>query len=224
MGVTVNANGVAVDREPVEVTFACTGEAEFFELSSAFEGRVCELAHGELVVMSPVEKAHDLICAFLMAVLKPFVEETAAGSVHAEPYSMRLGPDLIRQPDLFLVSAGRQELLGDDCLDGPADLVIEVVSDTPAARRRDLHEKRPEYEAHGVREYWAIDQARGAIHVHVLGDDGRFAVREIREGRVESQTCPGLWLDAAWVLGDAPPRVMACLRELLGPNLGAPDA
>ena len=43
-------------------------------------------------------------------------------------------------------------------LDGPADVVVEIIS--PESRLRDRGEKFAEYEMGGVREYWLIDSER----------------------------------------------------------------
>ncbi len=217
-------NGAALDREPNEVTIPCRDEAELFELTSGIDGRICELTRGEVIVHSPVKKAHAELAALLVTILKVFLDRRGTGSIHTEPYSMRLAPDLIRQPDLFFVTTERSERLTDDYLDGAADLVIEIVSDTPASRRRDTHEKREEYESHGVREYWAIDSARSVIHAHVLDEAGRYTSTEVRSGRLDSVACVGFWLDVDWLLGERLADSITCLTALLGPRLGAEPA
>lgn len=220
MVLKLTVDGAALDREPSEVRLPCASEAEFFALTEGIEGRVCELADGEASILSPVKRRHDAVTGLLCTLLRLFVERRALGRVHGQPYSMRLAEGLIREPDAFFVTADRARLLGDLYLDGPADLVIEVVSDTRAGRHRDLVEKRDDYEAHGVREYWAVDPGRGALRAHVLGDDGRYALVEHRAGRVESVACPGFFLECAWVLEEPVADDWACLAALLGPDLG----
>jgi Uma2 family endonuclease len=46
-----------------------------------------------------------------------------------------------------------------------ADLVMEVVSDDPESRDRDVNEKRSEYAAAGIDEYWIVDPLQRQITV-----------------------------------------------------------
>jgi Uma2 family endonuclease len=46
-----------------------------------------------------------------------------------------------------------------------ADLVMEVVSDDPVSRERDLEEKRKAYAAAGIPEYWIVDPQERRITV-----------------------------------------------------------
>ena len=92
-------------------------------------------------------------------------------------------------------------------------LVIEVLSES--SRTRDLKEKASDYEAAGVREYWAVDPARREITVHRL-EDRAFEVLTVKAGRVESTAVPGYWVRVEW-LGQRPlPGKLESLRQLLG--------
>ena len=56
----------------------------------------------------------------------------------------------------------------DTYIDGPADLVVEVVS--PIARRVIGATSSPSTQEAGVPEYWLIDEPRREAHFYVLGD------------------------------------------------------
>lgn len=60
-------------------------------------------------------------------------------------------------------------------VDVPA-IVIELVSRRPKDRRRDYLEKRQEYAAVGVREYWIIDRYRRVMSVYT--SDGERVIDE----------------------------------------------
>ena len=66
----------------------------------------------------------------------------------------------------FQMVSARVELRG---IEGPPDLVIEVVS--PSNRGRDLLTKRSLYARAGVREYWLVDPEARTIEILTLDRD-----------------------------------------------------
>ena len=77
------------------------------------------------------------------------------------------------------------------------DIAVEVVSDAPSDRERDLVTKRAEYAAAGVPEYWIVD-AREAAVFRLSLEGGEYAERVGRAGDVlESAVLPGLAVDVA---------------------------
>src|SRR5581483_802903 len=112
------------------------------------------------------------------------------------PYEMRLREGRsYREPDLLFVRAGEQARLTDQRLLGPADLVIELLSDETVAR--DQREKFREYEADGIAEYWLIDPRAEppTVTIYALGADGRYAaISADEQGRIRSRVLAGLWI------------------------------
>jgi len=78
-----------------------------------------------------------------------------------------------RNPDILFVSAEHADRIKKNYLNGPADLVIEVVS--PDDRSRDLVVKRAEYEQARIPEYWILDPERKEALFLVLGKDGHYS-------------------------------------------------
>ena len=77
------------------------------------------------------------------------------------------------------------------------DLVIEVVS--PGSQHRDYDEKREEYLAFGVKEYWIVDADEQEI-LALRRWGGRWRERYLRPGDVyEPRVLPGFQLDVAAV-------------------------
>jgi Uma2 family endonuclease len=111
-----------------------------------------------------------------------------------------LGSD--RNPDIAIVFS-----------DAPLDhrgrrtpaLAVEVVSAGAAARRRDYEEKREEYLAFGLREYWIVDPKTREVTVLSRGEtaDTTWSERVFRDGEtIISGLLPGfdgtvaaLWTD-----------------------------
>jgi Uma2 family endonuclease len=134
--------------------------------------------------------------------------------VLSAPFQMKTGPDLPgREPDLLFVARENLGRLKDRYLEGPADLVVEVVS--PESRLRDRGEKFAEYEAGGVREYWLVDPEARQADFYVLGPDNRYDRRRAdAAGIYRSQVVEGLWVRPEWLWQDPLPPVLVVLREL----------
>ena len=66
---------------------------------------------------------------------------------------------------------------------GPVDWICEVVSND--SYYRDVVEKRAEYEASGIPEYWMIDARSAEVDIVALrlDSDGRYRAHETRRSR-----------------------------------------
>lgn len=103
-------------------------------------------------------------------------------------------------------------ILRESFLDGPADLVVEVIS--PESRGRDRGEKFYEYEQSRVREYWLLDPLRRQAEMYGLGEDGIYRPLPVGEdGLLHSTVLEGLWLRLDWLWQDPLPKLLAVLRE-----------
>ena len=136
----------------------------------------------------PLSKQHQLIVGFLEKVLETFVEQHNLGVVLSAPFQMRLEHG--REPDLLFVANEHLDRLQETCLDGPADLVVEIVS--PESAGRDRGEKFYEYARGGVPEYWLIDPLRQWAEFYHLGEDRRYraAFARAMRGSINHAPCP----------------------------------
>src|ERR1051326_8073907 len=93
---------------------------------------------------------------FLLRLFSEFLDERDLGELRYERFQMKTAPDLPgREPDILFVANAHLSRLKETYLEGPGDLVVEIVS--PESRERDTEEKFREYEQGGVPEYWIID-------------------------------------------------------------------
>ncbi len=179
-----------------------------------------EWVDGSVVMVSPASERHREIRRFLETLLGIHVEERGLGRVLGAPFQMRL-PEPARsgrEPDLLFVARERLVHLKETYLDGPADLVIEIIS--PESRLRDRGEKFAEYELSGVREYWLLDPERREADFYRLDPRGRYRLVEPdREGWYESVAVPGFRVKVEWFWQVPTPRVLEVVRALglLGP-------
>lgn len=173
-----------------------------------------EWVDGEVVLLSPASRRHQLLVAFLVQTLGVFVQAKELGVVLSAPFQMKTGPELPgREPDLIFVARENLGRLRDKYLDGPADLVVEVVS--PDSRLKDRGEKFAECEAGGVREYWVLDPDARRADFFLLGPDGRYDRKtEGPDGVYRSAVVDGFWIRVDWLWQEPLPAPLRVLREL----------
>jgi Uma2 family endonuclease len=172
-----------------------------------------EWVNGRIVFMSPVTRSHESIRGFLYSLIKLFVEARQLGEVYSEPFQMKTGPDLPgRAPDVFFVAKGNLGRVKRLNLEGPADLVVEIIS--PGSRATDRGDKFYEYEQGGVPEYWLLDPERRQAEFYLPGEDGIYRLAQVgSDGVYRSQVLAGLWLKVEWLWQPLPPPIMDVMRE-----------
>ena len=165
------------------------------------EDQHAEWVNGEVIVHLPPTEIHQALLVFLVRLLGTFLSWHNLGKLLVAPFEMKLGPrGPARQPDILFVSAGHLDRLTPQRLDGPADLVIEIVSNDSV--RRDRFDKLLEYGRAGVCEYWVIDPRPGKQRADFLQLDetGEYALIATEDDeRYASAVLSGFWLRPAWL-------------------------
>jgi len=198
--------GEIPSRRPEKMTYE-----EF--LAWADEDTLAEWVDGEVVMYTPASKRHQDIGGFLYEVLRAYARPRRLGEVVQAPFQMKLEHG--REPDLLFVAQEHLERLKETYLDGPADLVVEIIS--PQSLERDRGAKFAEYEAGGVAEYWLLDPLRRWAEFYQLGEEGRYEIAFIgREGVYHSETLPGFWLRVEWLWQEPLPAIEDVLLEVGG--------
>ena len=128
-----------------------------------------EIIGGEHYVTPSPATRHQRISSRLLRLLGGFAEEHGLGEVFDAPFDVVLSPHDIVVPDLLYLSHERAQFLTQNNLQGPPDLVIEILS--PTTRRRDERLKRDLYARAGVREYWLVDPDRKEVTIYRRGTD-----------------------------------------------------
>jgi Uma2 family endonuclease len=182
-------------------------EADFDRMAP--ESAYCELLDGAIIMPSPVGTGHQFVILFLMRLLDAFCKNSNAGRVLFGPAVMHLAKDRMFEPDVMVIRAEHADRILPKKVAGPADLVIEVLSDS--TRRYDLTEKEDAYREGGVPEAWFIDVDNRCITVDRLS-----APRvEVTTGRLDSAALSGFWLDSAWLWASDLPDPQQCLEQVL---------
>ena len=177
------------------------GELMSYEefLQARFDHNHYEWVDGEVFEMPAVEDQHADLTDYLSTLLSMWVESKDGGKVRQDPFQMRLpARPSGRAPDLQVILSKNLRRLKRLYMDGPADVVIEIVS--TGSRTTDRRTKFTEYEQGGVREYWIIDPLRKQAEFYVL-EKKRFIPAPVdeEEGRFHSRMLPGVWLDVDWL-------------------------
>src|SRR5687768_10592864 len=176
-----------------------------------FENPHVEWVNGEVVVMSPVSGEHQFVRGFLYTLFWHFIEENDLGVLLDDPFQMKTGPELPgRAPDIQFLAKKNLGRLKKNHLQGPADLVVEVIS--PGSRGTDRGDKFYEYEKGGVREYWLIDPERKRAEFYRLGRDKQYHLMPADDGTFHSAVLKGFWLRVEWLWQR--PKLKAALAEL----------
>ena len=114
-----------------------------------------QLVGGELIMTPSPNVNHQRILGKLHIILDAYVKVRGEGAVFLAPLDVKLSDTDVFQPDLIFVVAGSEEIVKEKRIEGPPDLVIEILS--LSTRDLDHDRKRKAYAQYGVRELWLVD-------------------------------------------------------------------
>jgi Uma2 family endonuclease len=177
-------------------------------LEWADEDTLAEWVNGKVVWLEPASYQHQDILAFLGSLVMMFTEEHGLGQTLFGLFQMKLENG--RLPDLLFVAHNHLDRLTTCYLDGPADLVVEIVS--PESAGRDRCEKFIEYEAGGVPEYWLLDPQRHWGEFYQLQGERYHLTYAGEQGEYHAHALPGFWLRVEWLWQQPLPKVLDVLR------------
>ncbi|HHY73643.1 MAG TPA: Uma2 family endonuclease [Bacillus bacterium] len=132
------------------------------------DGNRYELASGKLELMSPAPSViHQL---FSIEMIKKFSQSCEPDYIILDaPVDVILSSTEVRQPDLVLIHRNRIPILSKRGVEGPPDLVVEILS--PSTRKRDKIEKVKIYSYYGVPEYWIVDPEIFVLEQFILQNE-----------------------------------------------------
>jgi Uma2 family endonuclease len=114
------------------------------------------------VTPSPATR-HQRISRNLLHLIQTYLDTHPIGELFAAPFDALLSNFDIVVPDLLYLSNERARFLKSKNLQGPPDLVIEILS--PSTRSRDRQLKHDLYERVGVQEYWVVDPEQDRVEI-----------------------------------------------------------
>jgi Uma2 family endonuclease len=186
-------------------------EEEFYRLSD--EDCDWEYLDGKLIMHSPASDRHEDIFSFLNALLRCYLDETGGAVVRGSRYPMRLDERWSPEPDLLVVRDARRHLMTRQRLEGAADMVVEIVSESD--RDLDYRDKLPRYRQAGIEEIWIVDPFSREVLVETKEGSG-YRTLKLPAGRLTSTVLPGFWIEVSWLWQQKLPSTVQCLRQVLG--------
>ncbi|HEV3167546.1 MAG TPA: Uma2 family endonuclease [Isosphaeraceae bacterium] len=202
------------DRSSLEgdymVMIAGQTEEDYFR--RAPENQFCEFIDGIVYMPSPVSVSHQQLVQFVFHLLDGFRSERDCGPILTGPAVFKLGIGRDVEPDLFMLPVGGREQLHGQYAEGPAALIVEVLSQS--TRDHDLTHKAALYREDATEEIWFIDERDRLLLVEcrALGD---YQANRLENGVYESQAIQGFWLDVAWLWSNPLPNPRRCLEQIL---------
>lgn len=147
-----------------------------------------EWVNGVVVKTVAIVERHDELYSFLRKMLEAYFAFNPIADVRGEPFVMKL-PTRGREPDIMVIMNDNPHPRRRIYLDGPADIVIEIMS--PGSERTDLGDKFVEYEQGGVREYWIVDHLRRRTFFYRRNEEGLFILfAEDEDGNYSTPLLP----------------------------------
>lgn len=173
-------------------------ESEYLALTES-TNQLVELKQGRVEVLPMPTMAHQLIVTFLYDAIRAFARPKNLGIALIAPLRVRLALGEFREPDVVFMLKEHRSRATDEFWNG-ADLIMEVVSRDWGSQKRDLIEKRADYESAGVSEYWIVDPFEKRIIVLAL-EGSTYAVHgEFAPGKqAGSRLLPGFTVEVAEV-------------------------
>jgi Uma2 family endonuclease len=162
------------------------------------DGKRYEIMDGDLYMTPAPTTRHQSISMRLSQALATYLETHRIGTVLAAPADVLLSDNDIVQPDLLLVLDNGSATITEKNVQGPPDLLIEILS--PSTASRDLDLKRKRYEHFGVREYWLVDPDQNTLEILELSTGKPGMVKRFTQTeQLRSPLLADFILDLSWL-------------------------
>jgi Uma2 family endonuclease len=156
------------------------------------DGNRYEVLDGELFVTPAPSYRHQTVLARLYNVIHPYVERHSIGWTRWSPADIEFSTKRRLQPDLFVIpndGHGEPRSWHD-----VKQLLLAIEASSPTTARADHLEKRPIYQAHGVPEYWIVDDDSRLVERWRPNDERPEIVHDILQWKPVPES-PALRID-----------------------------
>jgi Uma2 family endonuclease len=141
------------------------------------DGLRYEVVRGELLVTPAAGGRHQPVVIRLLLALGRYLDAHGnADQLLTPPADITLSYDTLVQPDLLVADTAAFIQSGKWTDVTALFLLVEVIS--PSSTRTDREKKRPEYQKHGVAQYWIVDGDQRQVEVWTPDADAPVVERE----------------------------------------------
>jgi len=201
---------IKLDGEPVPGLRM--SEQQFHDWYWRTENVRAEWVDGEVILLSPINIPEYRLNIWLVKLV-----ESVAGNDEGEVFGIEVQirlPNIKRRrnPDVLFVSRKREKIIKHNFIDGPPDLIMEIVS--PDSEARDWRDKYLDYEQSGVREYWIIDPQAQRVEAYSLSRQKKYRRIKEADGAIKSKVIRKLLVRPAWLWQSPLPKLTRVLKEL----------
>lgn len=165
-------------------------EKEYLALET---NHLIEFNNGVIEILPMPDFNHQSIVLLVASAFAAIAESTKPGFVVLAPFRMKTANGKYREPDVLFLFNEHAGMFANDYWTG-ADIAVEIVS--PGGEKRDLIDKRADYAATGISEYWIVEPKIRSVTVLTL--DGQKYVEHgiFKQGeRVTSALLNGFGLE-----------------------------
>jgi Uma2 family endonuclease len=139
------------------------------------DGNRYEVVYGELLVTPAPRPWHQILVHRLSLAIGNYLEQESGAIVLTSPADISWGPDVLVQPDVFVVPVVEARSLTWSRM-RTLLLVAEVLS--PSTARGDRCLKRLRYREAGVPFYWLVDGDERSVEIWTPSDEFPLLERE----------------------------------------------
>jgi Uma2 family endonuclease len=139
------------------------------------DGNRYEVVYGELLVTPAPRPWHQILVQRLSFALGLYLRRHPVGTLFTAPADISWGPDVLVQPDVFVVRPEEARTLSWTRM-RTLLLVTEVLS--PSSARGDRFVKRLRYRDAGVALYWVVDGDERSVEIWTPADEFPRVERE----------------------------------------------
>lgn len=153
-----------------------------------------EVIEGELFMVPAPNTFHQDYLLNIVYSLRSFVKERELGKIFCAPTDVILSNNIVVQPDILFISAGRKGIIEKKGIFGKPDLVVEIVS--PSTFVNDTITKKDIYERFEVEEFWLVFPEEKVVEVFSI-EEKRYSLysNATEKGKVTSRLLKGFGMD-----------------------------
>ena len=173
-------------------------EKEYLALET---NHLIEFVNGALEILPMPDFLHQSIARKLANLFEAYSESAKPGFVVCAPFRMKVAGRKYREPDVIYLFNEHAGKFANEFWTG-ADIAVEIVS--PEGEKRDWIDKRADYAAADIGEYWIIEPKTTTITVLKLAGTDYVEHGVFKKGeRVSSALLDGFGVDVDLLFSSA---------------------